>query len=194
MKSILDLFSGLRDRAATGRAATGKAGAGATDRAAAGATASVRRIVRELESMEPERARFIAAFAYLLGRVANADLDISESETRAMEEIVITSGELPEAQAVLVVEIAKSQNRLFGGTENFQVAREFRQLATRAERRELLRCLFAVSAADDVVSGEEEVQIRQISEELGFSHRDYIEVRSAYNDKRSVIRRLRDSP
>ena len=141
--------------------------------------------------MPPEKARFVAAFAYLLGRVAHADLDISAEETAEMEDIVRRFGDLPEEQAVLVVEIAKSQNRLFGGTENFQVAREFKQLASAEQRRELLHCLFAVSAADDEISGDEEIQLRQIAEELDFSHREYIEVRSSYNDKRSVIQRLR---
>ena len=176
MKSILALF---RSRgAAAGRRLDDQSGA----------TATVRKIVRALEEMEPARARYVAAFAYLLGRVAHADLDVSDEETRRMEEMVMRFGDLPEEQAV--VEIAKSQNRLFGGTENFQVAREFRELASREERRELLDCLFAVSAADETISGEEEAQIRQIAEELGFSHREYVEVRSGYNEKRSVIQRL----
>ncbi len=154
-------------------------------------TATVRKIVQELEALEPQQARFIAAFAYLLGRVANADLDIRAEETREMEEIVQRFGELPEDQAILVVEIAKSQNRLFGGTENFQVTRELKELASREQCVEVLHCLFAVSAADGVISDVEEAQLRQIAEELGFSHREYVEVRSSYNDKRSVIQRFR---
>jgi uncharacterized tellurite resistance protein B-like protein len=153
-------------------------------------TATVRKIVQALDALEPQRARFIAAFAYLLGRIANADLDVSAEETRKMEEIVQGFGELPEDQAILVVEIAKSQNRLFGGTENFQVTRELRELASREQREEVLHCLFAVSAADEVISAVEESQLRQIAEELGFSHREYVDVRSSYNDKRSVIQRL----
>ena len=161
------------------------------DQSSRGDTATVRKIVRELEQLEPERARYIAAFAYLLSRVANADLDISDDETREMENIVRRFGELPEEQAVLIVEIAKSQNRLFGGTEDFQVTQELKTLSGREQREELLHCLFAVSAADDEISGDEEARIRQIADELGFSHREYIEVRRHYNDKRTVIRRLR---
>ncbi|TNF79385.1 MAG: hypothetical protein EP299_03170, partial [Acidobacteria bacterium] len=80
-------------------------------------TETVRKIVGELEALEPELARYIAAFAYIMGRVAHADRQFSVEETQAMEEIVGKLAHLPEAQAVLVVEIAKSQNRLFGGTE-----------------------------------------------------------------------------
>jgi len=141
--------------------------------------------------MDGDRAQFVAAFAYLLSRVANADLDISEEETAKMEEIVRRFGDLPADQALLIVEISKSQNRLFGGTEDFQVAQEFKRLSTRGQREELLHCLFAVSAADDEISGEEESGIRQIADELAFSHRDYIDIRAAYNDKRTVMRRFK---
>jgi uncharacterized tellurite resistance protein B-like protein len=150
---------------------------------------TVIRIVRELDKLEPERARYLAAFAYVLSRVAGADLHISDVETGRMVEIVRRLGHIPDAQAVLVVEIAKSQNRLFGGTENFLVTRQFKEMATGDQRRELLDCLFGVSAADDAISGEEEAQIWQIATELGFSHPEYVKARLAYSDKRTVLRR-----
>ncbi len=155
---------------------------------ATGDTETVRKIVARLEALPPERARFVAAFAYILSRVANADLDISAEETGEMEEIVRRHGKLPEDQAVLAVQIAKAQSRLFGGTENFLVTREFAGLAGPEERRELLECLFAVAAADGGISSAEEAQIRQISSELDFSHREYVEARSAWNDVRDVLR------
>ena len=120
----------------------------------AGDTETVRKIVDRLDSMDPQKARYVAAFAYILGRVAHADLDISPSETRSMEEIVQKLGHLPEEQAVLIVQIAKSQHQLFGGTENFLVTREFVQLSDSDQREELLDCLFAVSAADRINFGD----------------------------------------
>ena len=151
-------------------------------------TETVRRIVAQLNQIDPARARHLAAFAYVLGRVANADLDISDAETKKIVEIVQRLGGLPEEQAVLVAEIANSQNKLFGGTENFLVTREFREIASEQERRHLLDCLFAVSAADDAITGEEEGQIWQIASELGFTHQEYIDARLAYSDKRTVLR------
>ena len=156
-----------------------------------GGTETVRRIVGQLEALEPEEARYVAAFAYILGRVAQADQHISEVETREMESIVGRLGHLPEDMAILVVQIAKSQNRLFGHTENFLVTREFAEIAETDQKSELLDCLFAVSAADDSISGAEEAQIRQIASELGFSHREYVVARSGYSDQREVMRSLR---
>jgi uncharacterized tellurite resistance protein B-like protein len=166
----------------------GPVGGGSAPMSDDGETETVRRIVAELEAIEPQRARYLAAFAYILGRVANADLDISAEESRKMEEIVARVGGLPAKQALLVVQIAKSQNRLFGGTENFLVTREFGEISTREQRQHLIDCLFAVSAADDSISGAEEVQVRQIASELGFSHAEYVDMRSGWNDKREVLR------
>ena len=150
---------------------------------------TLQRIVAELDQMEPSRARYLAAFACVLSRVAVADFGISEVETARILEIVRERGHLSGQQAVLVVEIAKRYIRLFGGTENFLITREFRDIATDDERRDLLDCLFAVSAADEDVSGSEEQQIWQIASELGLSHAEYVNARMAYSDKRSVLRK-----
>ena len=166
-------------------------GIGGEDDSQAGeGTATVRKIVAELETMDPGKARYVAAFAYILGRVAHADLDISEVQTRKMEEVIQLLGHLSEEQAILVVQIAKSQNRLFVHTENFLVTREFVQVSTPTQRQELLDCLFAVSAADDSITSAEEAQIRQIASELGFSHRQFVEARKIYSQHREVLKSL----
>jgi len=66
-------------------------------------TETVRKITQALDQMDPQQARHIAVFAYILGRVAHADLEISEEETREMERSVMELGELPEEQAIIVV-------------------------------------------------------------------------------------------
>jgi uncharacterized tellurite resistance protein B-like protein len=153
-----------------------------------GDTETVRRIVAELDRMDPAKARHLAAFAYVLSRVAGADQHYAEQEMRRIIDILQRVGHLPEQQAVLIAEIAKHQNRMFGGTENFLVTREFNEVATPEQRGELLDCLFAIAAADDAVSGAEEQQIRQIASELGFTHQEYIAARLAYSDKRTVLK------
>lgn len=150
---------------------------------------SLRTITEQLDRLEPDQAKYLAAFAFTLSRVANADLDISDSEVAKMEEIVRDFGELSAEQALLVVQIAKTQNTLFGGTDNFLVTRELTQLADTTQRRELLVCLFAVAAADDSVSVAEEESIRGIAKELGLTHDDYIAARSLFSEKRAVFKK-----
>jgi uncharacterized tellurite resistance protein B-like protein len=152
-------------------------------------TETIRKIVRALDQLEPERARFIAGFAYALARVARADLNISQIETERMEQIVAEEGGLSEGEAILVIDIAKRQTVLFGGTENFLVTQEFGKITAREQKLALLHCLFAVAASDQSVSSVEEHEIRNISRELLLSHQDYIQVRLAYRDQLTMLKR-----
>jgi uncharacterized tellurite resistance protein B-like protein len=153
-----------------------------------GETDTVRKIVQKLDSLPEDQARYIAAFAYLLSRVARADLHVSPEETAAMEGIVVTQGGLPEELAPVVVQMAKSQNQLFGGTENWLVTREFERIATREQKLAVLDCLFAVAAADNDITSEEDYVVKQISEELKLCHSDYIAARLKFKEYLAVLK------
>jgi uncharacterized tellurite resistance protein B-like protein len=152
-------------------------------------TTTVRKIVAALDRLPPEQSRYLAALAAILSRVARADLTVSDDETRVMESIIAETGGLPEEQAVLVVQMAKTQNLLFGATENFLVTREFGKIASEDQKLDALRCCFAVSAADENISGIEDHTVRQIASELKIEHADYIRVRSEFRDRLAVLRR-----
>lgn len=83
----------------------------------------------------------------------------------------------------MVVQIAKTQNLLFGGAENFLVTREFESIATREQKIALLHCLFAVSAADRSISSAEDTTIRKIASELRLDHADFVAVKGCYADR-----------
>jgi uncharacterized tellurite resistance protein B-like protein len=151
---------------------------------------AVRAIVDRLERLEPARARHIAAFAYILGRVAHVDLEISDREARAMERILETLGGIGPAEAVLVVQIAKAQHDLFGATENYVVTRDFGRSATPEEKSALLECLFAVSASDEHVSADEETEIRKIAREMDMSHSEFIEARLKFREHIAALKGL----
>lgn len=146
-------------------------------------TETVRRIAARLERLDPAQARYLAAFAYVLARVAHADLRIVESETEEMQRIVVSLASLSEEEAALVVEIAKSQARLLGGTENYVVTREYRRLSSREQRGRMLRCLYAVAAADGTISTVESAEISAVAEELGFTRQEANAVRASYRDQ-----------
>ncbi|HYC57361.1 MAG TPA: TerB family tellurite resistance protein [Candidatus Binatia bacterium] len=151
-------------------------------------TETVRKIVAALDSMDQDQAKYVASFAFILCRVARADLEVSEHEQQAMEEIVMKLGGLPEEQAVLVVQMAKTQNMLFGGTENFLVTREFNKLATREQKLSLLECLFAVSSSDESISQTEDNEISRVCSELQLPHEDRIAARSRYREHLAVLK------
>jgi uncharacterized tellurite resistance protein B-like protein len=128
--------------------------------------APLRDLVETLEHLEPERARHLARFAYLLGRVAHADQHVSPEETRAMEALVVEAGALTADQAVVVVGLAKSSNLMFGGTADFLVAQEFAETASYDQKLALARCLFRVAATDASISVAEESEIHRIAGHL----------------------------
>jgi uncharacterized tellurite resistance protein B-like protein len=147
------------------------------DRPEAPEPAPLRDVLGALDHLEPVRARYLAAFAYLLGRVAHADQHVSPEETRAMEAALVEHGELTEEQAMLVTQLAKTNNLLFGGTANFLVAREFAETATYEQKLALLRCIFAVSASDEAISLSEESEIHRLARELRIDPPDLLALR-----------------
>ena len=139
----------------------------------------LRAVIDALDKLDPDRARHLARFAYLLGRVAHADSHVSDDETRAMERLVIEQGGLTGDQAMLVVKLAKTSNLLFGGTADFEVARDFATSASYDEKLALARCLFAVASSDDAISMAEETEIHRITNQLKIDPPDLTKLRVA---------------
>jgi uncharacterized tellurite resistance protein B-like protein len=153
-------------------------------------TETVRRIAGQLEAMPIDRARYLAAFAYILTRAAAADLEISEAESRAIERLVAEYGDLPEAQAILVAQIARNQSLLYSGTEDYLVTRQFHELASEADRLALLRCCYLVGAADDTITSQESDTLQQIAKELDIDRAAVIAIRNEFAPKLAAIQAM----
>lgn len=159
-------------------------------------TETVRRIIGQLEAIPLDRARFLAAFAYILTRAAAADLEISEVEERLIEGLIAEHGGLPSAQAVLVSQMARHQAILYGGTEDYLVTRQFRELSTEADRLALLRCCYLVGAADDTITVAESDTLQEIAKELDVDRAAVIAIRNEFASKLSTMQamlRMRDA-
>ena len=172
-------------------AAAAPAAPAATAQSAAGDTATVRRIVAKLEAMPPEQARLLAAAAYTLARAANADLEISDDETVAIERELQTEGTIDEATAVLVTEMAKLQAKTVGGTEDYVVTREFKAISSPELRLRVLRACFAISAASGMISAEETAVLNQIAEELDVEDADLNAIKADYHEQLSSVQTIR---
>lgn len=156
-------------------------------------TAALRRIVAQLEALPPDQRKFVAGFAYVLGRVANADLTVGPEETSLMERTIMEVAELPEAQAVLVSQIALNHAALYGGTDDYVITREFNRLATRDQREKLLRCSFAIGAADQTINAEESAELDEIGQELGFEDVEIRAIRTEYKESFAAVRNVRQA-
>jgi uncharacterized tellurite resistance protein B-like protein len=153
-------------------------------------TETVRRIAGQLDALPVDRARYLAAFAYILTRAAAADMDISQAESQAIERLVADHGGLPEAQAVLVAQIARNQSLLYSGTEDYLVTRQFRELSSAEDRLALLRCCYLVGAADDTITAQESDTLQQIAKELDLDRDAVNGVRNEFAPKLAAIQAL----
>lgn len=143
---------------------------------------ALRALLDALDRVEPDRARYLARFAYLLGRVAHADQHVSAEETQLMEQLVAREGRIPEDQAMLVVGLAKSSSLLFGGSDDFIIARDFAASTSYEQKLALLRCVFALSAAENNISIAEEREIQRIARELKIEQADVVKLRLEYQN------------
>jgi uncharacterized tellurite resistance protein B-like protein len=112
-------------------------------------------------------------------------LRIDDLEAAAMEQIVAREGGLDREAARLAVAVARSRAHRSGGTDDYLVTREYRRLASHADRLQLLHCSFAVAASDASISGAETQLILQIGEELGFDRREVLALRAAWRSARA---------
>ena len=144
-------------------------------------TETVSQIATVLTGVSPERARLLAAFAYLLGRVAFADHDVSADERAVMEARLATEADVSPDQAEHLVRLAVVATGSHGAAEDYQVAREFEALATRDEKLQLLRALFTVSAQQGITTVED-TEISRIASVLRLDRADVTALRHEFRD------------
>jgi uncharacterized tellurite resistance protein B-like protein len=86
------------------------------------------------------------------------------------------------------VRIATTQASRTGGTQDFVVTQLLSKLASPELRAKIMDCLLAVAAADDLIVGEEEKEMRLIAKQLGISDKAFLKALRRYSDKRSVLK------
>lgn len=133
------------------------------------AAETIRTELRILHSLDPSSSRLLEALACVLVRVAGADSEICDSETAEMEGMLMRLAELPPAQAVLAVEIAKQRTCLGGAGYTAAISRDLRRRTDPRYRLDLLHSLVDVACADGDLCDQEVTAILRIAAELGFS-------------------------
>ena len=145
---------------------------------------------RQAEALPPESARLTAAFAYLLARVAGADLRTEGVEKQAMAERLAQFAQVDLETARALAEAAVQASDLHSATDDHLVARAFSDMADTAERHRLLRCLYAVAAADETITTMEDNEIFEIASAIGVGRSEVIAIRSEWRDALGTLRAL----
>ena len=149
---------------------------------------SLQAIAKEMADLPQEQSQHLAAYAFLLHRVAYADQNVSASESDGIQKILQNLGGLTAEHAKIVATVAKEQHNVFSGIDDYRVSKEFSQMASVQQRYELMRSLFAVAASDGSISNEESDVVRMISNELNLSHKEFIALRSEYKEHLAALK------
>ncbi len=154
---------------------------------------AIHRIADELDRLDPDFARYLASFACILSRVASADREVSADEVAAMEQCVLDKGRLSGEQAAMVVQMARTHQKLFGATDDFLVTREIGRTASYEQKVALIDCLYAVASADKRIFAAEGDEIGRIGRELKVEQSDLSRLRSSYREFLEARKRLPSS-
>jgi uncharacterized tellurite resistance protein B-like protein len=127
--------------------------------------------------LQDSEIRRLCLAAGLMARVAGVDQQVSLEEKNVMRDIIKSEWKLSDDHAQLVVDI--SHHRVFRGLDGVRLVKGFNNWTTLSERRDFLRCLFAVANAADQTSFEEIEEIRSIAKGMELSHQDFIDAKLA---------------
>lgn len=146
------------------------------------------RLVSELPDDTEEELVTVACVAGLLARVAYSDLKIFETETTAMKNGLTEFTDLKITEIDCLVKIAKEEIQELVDHEHHLYVRPLNDLMNNEDKKKILRCLFAVAAADGKVENLESEEIRRITKSLLLTHNDFIEAKLTVKEKLGALR------
>lgn len=138
------------------------------------------RVLNGIDADNHAQARYLAAFACLLGRVAYADGFISSVEQASMKRMLSAHSSLNFMQVDLVLDIARFETVTNKGAPDPSVSGVFAAMADEAQRRELVDCLFALAAADEIIHPSEWKAVETIAAEVGVDPAVVAEIGAGY--------------
>jgi uncharacterized tellurite resistance protein B-like protein len=136
-----------------------------------------------------DEVKLITGYAGLLGRVANADLTITDGEVERMRGILTDVLGLAGDEVDAIVEILLRHRNQLLNLEDHVYTRLINDVAHRPHKLKLLRALYEVAAADGSVREREDQEIRVISKALLLSHGDFIAARREFREHLAVLQK-----
>lgn len=158
---------------------------------AEGSDPFVRRLQGQLKRLGPERLEYLAGFAGQLARVASAEGGISAAEARTIAAQLCEHTHLDADEARTVVDILRNEFEVLRSVQAYVLNRAINAHAEPAEKETLIACLYAVAAADQLVSDVEEQEIRRIANALLIPHRVLMDVRGRYRERIEVLQKMK---
>ena len=147
----------------------------------------LRRLQEQLARLGADRLEYLAAFAGQLARVAASEDGISAAEAAAMTAQLASQQRLGADHAALVVDLLTHELEALRALQPHLLTRTLNAQATPEEKQVLLDSLYAVAAADHLVSLVEEQEIRRIAGALLVPHSVLMSIRARYRDRLEIL-------
>ncbi|MDJ0761739.1 MAG: TerB family tellurite resistance protein [Myxococcota bacterium] len=132
--------------------------------------------------------KFVTGFAGLLGKIAYADLAVSDAEKARIRAILLANLDLIPEKADLILRLLDQQHAQLFSIEDYFYQRLLNDVCDRAQKKTLIHALFQVAAADASVSAEEDAAIWTAAKGLKLSHREFIDVRAQFKAHLDVLK------
>lgn len=150
------------------------------------------RVHRQLTRLGTDRVEYLAAFAGQLARVALVDSVLSDTEETSIARLLEARTELKRQECQLVVQLMHHEAETLKGKQNHLLNRAVNRHASSEDKERLVDCLYAVAAADDRVSDEEEQEIRRIAGAILLPHKTLMDIRAHYREHLEILTLLPD--
>lgn len=141
-----------------------------------------------LKDRSENQIKWITGVAGLLGKVAYADMEISTDEVEKISQLLLREDGLEADDAGMIVGMLRENRVQLLTLEDHIYIRLINAVASKDQKKTLLKALFAVAAADEHIAPEEDGVIRNVAKGLFLSHAEFIEARSAYREYLSFLK------
>lgn len=141
-----------------------------------------------LTSRSPADVRRFTGVAGLLGYVAYADMDISEVERSHIRSALHDFLHLPPDLIDPILELLQNRRVDLFVLEDHIYYRLINGSASEDEKRDILRVLFSVVAADQTITAEENTTMRLVASGLNLSHLDFVTIRREFKQFRELFK------
>jgi uncharacterized tellurite resistance protein B-like protein len=136
----------------------------------------------------PEEMKLITGYAGLLGKIAYADMELSDVEIEEIKQILSDKLALMPDQMSPIFELFEKFRVQLFSLEGHLYARMINEIYDKEQKFKLLDALFAVAAADKSICAEEDAVLWTIAKELRFSHKEFVSVRGRYKEHLDVLK------
>jgi uncharacterized tellurite resistance protein B-like protein len=141
-----------------------------------------------LQDVAENDIKYVTGFSGLLGKVAYADMEISEDEVAKMQSVLSSTLLLKDAQVGSIIEMLQKHSVQLCSIEDYRYVRMINEVCDNEQKMELIEAMFAVAAADETVSSEEDSAIYVVSKGIGLSHKDFVTVRARFKNYLEVLK------